>query len=135
MAADSFSVRPAKSGEMSGIRALIGLYRETLVQTDLPRRSSFFVAVENGRLIGCVALQIYSRRMAELRSLAVDPGAASRGVGRRLVEACQKRARDRGVHQVIAVTSEVAFFEKAGFLTFREEKTALFYDVDRPRGA
>ena len=115
---------------MPAVRELISLYRETLVQADLPRRSSFFVAVEDGRLIGCVALQIYSRRMAELRSLAVDPNAGSRGVGRKLVEACQKRARERGVHQVIAVTSEVAFFEKAGFSTFREEKTALFYDAN-----
>ena len=130
MAADNFSVRPAKPGDMAAIRRLIGLYPEMLVQSELPRRSSFFVAVEEGRLIGCAALQIYSRRMAELRSLAVDPIAANRGVGRKLVGACQRRARDRGVHQVIAVTSEVTFFEKSGFSTFREEKTALFYDVD-----
>ena len=129
MAAETFSVRPAQAGDMAAIKRLIGLFPDILVQMDLPRPSSFFVAVAGEALIGCAALQICSRRLAELRSLAVDPNAKNRGVGRQLVEACQRRARDRGVRQVIAVTSEVTFFEKAGFSTFREEKTALFYDV------
>ena len=130
MAAETFSVRPAQAEDMIAIRRLIRQFPEMLVQSDLPRPTSFFVAVDGEQVIGCAALQVYSRRLAELRSLAVDPNSKSRGIGRRLVEACQQRARERGVRQVIAVTSEVAFFEKAGFSTFREQKTALFYDVD-----
>ena len=82
-----------------------------------------------GRLVGCCALQIYSRRLAEIRSLAVDPAHACRGIGGRLVEACQRRASERGVGQVMAVTSTASFFEQAGFTTFKAERTALFYDV------
>ena len=122
-------IRPARPGEMRAIRRLIAQYPESLMQRDLPRVPSFLVAELDGRLIGCCALQIYSRRLAELRSLAVAPEHVRRGVGRRLVEACQRRARERGVSQVMAVTSSAPFFERAGFSTFRKERIALFYDV------
>lgn len=123
------TIRPARRGEMRAIRRLIALYPDLLMQRELPRVPSFFVAELEGRLIGCCALQVYSRRLAEVRSLAVAPEHARRGVGRRLVEACQRRARERGVSQVIAVTSSSPFFERAGFSTFKRERIALFYDV------
>ena len=123
------TIRPARSGEMRAIRQLIALYPDLLMQRELPRIPSFFVAERGGRLIGCCALQVYSRRLAEVRSLAVDPAHARRGVGRRLVAACQRRARERGVSQVMAVTSTAPFFEQAGFSTFKRERIALFYDV------
>ena len=114
---------------MRAIRRLIALYPDLLMQRELPRIPSFFVAELAGRLIGCCALQVYSRRLAELRSLAVAPEHLRQGVGARLVEACQGRARERGVSQVMAVTSTAPFFEQAGFSTFKKERIALFYDV------
>ncbi len=114
---------------MRTIRRLIAIYPQLLMQRDLPRVPSFFVAEWNGRLVGCCALQVYSRRLAEVRSLAVEPEYARQGIGRRLVEACRRRARERGVSQVMAVTSAVPFFEHAGFSTFKKERIALFYDV------
>lgn len=116
---------------MRVIRGLIAHYPNRLMQRDLPRIPSFFVAELDGRIVGCCALQIYSRRLAEVRSLAVDPACARRGVGRRLVEACQRKAHERGVKQLMAVTSSTEFFEKTGFETFRNERIALFYDVAR----
>jgi amino-acid N-acetyltransferase len=99
------------------------------MQRDFPRTPSFYVADLDGRIVGCAALQIYSRRLAEVRSLAVDPELVHSGIGRRLVEACQQRAAERGVSQVMAVTSSPAFFEKAGFSTFKRERIALFWDT------
>lgn len=115
---------------MKAIRRLISRYPDSLMQRDLPRIPSFFVAeADDGRLLGCCALQVYSRRLAEVRSLAVVAEHARQGIGRRLVEACQQRARERGVSQVMAVTSAVPFFEQTGFSTFKRERIALFYDV------
>jgi len=114
---------------MLAIRSLIGRYPQQLVQQDLPRPASFVVAVSADKIVGCCALQIYSRRLAELRSLAIDPDFIGLGIAKTLVERCLRRARERNVKQVLAVSSEAAFFERCGFSTFFREKTALFYDV------
>jgi N-acetylglutamate synthase-like GNAT family acetyltransferase len=126
------SIRPARPGEMAEIRRLIGGYESLLMQTDLPRIPSFFVAEVGGRLVGCCALQIYSQRLAEIRSLAVHPDWTRSRIGSQLVEACKQRAKDRGVKQVMAVTSSPEFFEKLDFSTFKRERIALFYDTQPP---
>jgi amino-acid N-acetyltransferase len=114
---------------MAAIRALIRLYPRNLLQRDLPRIPSFFVALVGDRIVGCCALQIYSRRLAEVRSLVVHPDFQGRGIASRLLEQCQQRGRERGVKQLLVVTGEVTLFERLGFSTFRREKIALFYDV------
>lgn len=118
---------------MPSIRALLSRYPEQLAQTNLPRISSFLVAAAGGRIVGCCALQIYSKRLAEVRSLAVDPDFQKRGVASHLVELCKQRARERGVRELFAVTSQTGFFGKAGFATFRREKMAMFFRVGDER--
>jgi amino-acid N-acetyltransferase len=114
---------------MPAIRALIRLFPQQLVQRDLPRMQSFFVATIGGKAVGCCALQIYSKRLAEVRSLAVHPGFQDRGVASKLVEACKHRASERGIKELFAVTGQTTFFERLGFATFRREKTAMFFEL------
>lgn len=123
------AVRAAVAEDMPLIRGLIREYPKRLVQKDLPRTPSFFVAELAGRVVGCCALQIYSRRLGEVRSLAIHPEFRGMGIGRKLVSACQTRARERRVKQLLAVTSEVMFFECCGFKTFFGERIALFFDI------
>jgi len=123
------SFRPAKTGEMPSIRALLRLYPEQLAQTNLPRISSFLVATVEKKIVGCCALQIYSKRIAEVRSLAVHPDFQKRRIASQLVERCKRRAKSRGVKELFAVTSQVSFFGRAGFSTFRREKIVMFFDV------
>ena len=120
------TIRPAKRGEMPAIRSLIATFPDELVQDDLPRLASFFVAVEGREMVGCCALQIYSKRLAEVRSLAVAPGHRGQNIAARLVESCRERARERGVRQLLAVSSEPKFFERHGFEVNSGWKTALF---------
>lgn len=127
----SVEIRPARRGELPKIRDLVGLYPDKLMYDDLPGLRSFFVALSGGRIIGCCALQVYSRRLAEVRSLAVHPDFVRQGIGRRLVERCQQRARGRRVKQILTVTSALGFFEQLGFSTILRERNALFYDVPR----
>ena len=101
----------------------------------MPRPVSFVVAVSGDKIVGCCALQIYSRRLAELRSLAIDPELTGLGIAKMLVERCLQRARQRNVKQVLAVSSETAFFERCGFSTFFREKTALFHDLPTKPGS
>jgi len=122
-------VRPAVKDDMPAIRALIRRFPGQLVQRDIPRVTSFFVALSKGTVIGCCSLQIYSKRIAEIRSLAVHPDFQDQRAASQLVELCRTRARDRGIKEIFAVTSQISFFERLGFATFRREKTAMFFEL------
>ncbi len=79
----------------------------------------FFVAeIDEGDgpvFAGNGAIHILWGDIAEVRGLAVAPGVRSRGVGRRLVEACEGEARRVGIPVLFAWTYEVGFFEACGF--------------------
>ena len=89
---------------------------------------SLFLAVhENGEIVGCAALEVYNRKLAEIRSLAVSPRVQGMGVGKALVRACVDLAREKEIYEVLAVTSSDAFFMACGFdYTLPGEKRALF---------
>lgn len=128
-----FQTRPARKEDMPSIRALVRLFPNQLVQRDLPRVTSFFVATAKGEVIGCCALQIYSKRIAEVRTLAVHPDHQEHGVASKLVECCRQRAKERGIKEIFAVTSQIGFFQRQGFATFRREKTAMFCELNDRR--
>jgi N-acetylglutamate synthase-like GNAT family acetyltransferase len=96
---------------------------------------NFFVAVDqDGVLVGCAALEIYSRKLAEIRSLAVSSQAQGQGVGRKLVDACVERAHERSILEVMAITASDAFFQSCGFdYTLPSLKRAVFLQTrDHP---
>ncbi|ORJ60516.1 N-acetyltransferase [Geothermobacter hydrogeniphilus] len=76
---------------------------------------SFYVYVQQDRVVGTVRLQICWKDLAEIRSLAVAAEVAGQGIGRQLVEACLQEARDLGLPQVFALTYKVGFFTRLGF--------------------
>jgi amino-acid N-acetyltransferase len=123
-------VRPATKADSAEIRALIRLFPGQLVQRNLPRVNSFFIARAAGQLVGCCALQVYSKRLAEVRSLAVHPDFQDHGIASKLVERCTERARALGIRELFAVTSQTSFFARLGFATFRREKTAMFLELN-----
>ncbi len=86
-----------------------------------------FIAEVDGSIAGFAALEIYSSKLAELRSLCVDLNYQRIGIGRKLVDACIAKARERQVYEVLVVTSSDEFFRKCGFdFTLPGEKKALF---------
>lgn len=88
---------------------------------------SGFVAIWKGRLVGFAALEVYSPKLGEVRSLAVRTEAQGLGLGKRLVERCVDLAKSRNVLEVMAITSNEAFFQTCGFdFTLPGEKKALF---------
>lgn len=91
---------------------------------------TLFIALLDGQIVGCAALEIYSRKLAEIRSLAVSPAVQGLGIGRMLVQACLDLARQRNILEVMAITSSDAFFKACGFdFTLPGEKKALFYQT------
>jgi N-acetylglutamate synthase-like GNAT family acetyltransferase len=86
-----------------------------------------FLAETEGRIVGFAALEIYSTKLAELRSLAVSANYQGRGIGKALVQACVDRARQKQVFEVMAITSSDEFFQRCGFdFTLPGEKKAVF---------
>ena len=131
-------VRPARGPDIRPLADLIAPFVEQ--RKLLPRTvdelalllPNYFVAEApsqeaQGKLVGCAALEIYSSKLAELRSLVVIPEFQGHGVGKLLVEACVNRARDERILEVMAITSSEDFFQSCGFdFTLPGEKKALF---------
>lgn len=86
-----------------------------------------FIAEMDNRIVGFAALEVYSPKLAEIRSLTVSNEVQGRGVGKRLVEACVNRARERNILEVMAISSAEVFFRACGFdFTLPDEKKAFF---------
>ncbi|SFJ54029.1 GNAT family N-acetyltransferase [Planctomicrobium piriforme] len=86
-----------------------------------------YVAVLDGRIVGFAALEIYSKKLAEIRSLCVEPSFQGRGVGKQLTRACVDLAAERNIFEVMVITSSDEFFRGCGFdFTLPGEKKALF---------
>ncbi len=119
------NIRHAGPKDLGKIRKLIAEYPDVLLQEHLPRAKEFFVAVQKEKIIGCAALVIYSKRLAEVRSLAVSKDAQGKGIATKLIKACLKEAKKQGVKEVLAITGALSLFEKHGFGALRKEKYAL----------
>ena len=86
-----------------------------------------FVAIADEQIVGFAALEIYSVKLAELRSLAVSSHYQGHGIGKALVTACVECAQKQNVFEVMAITSSEDFFQRCGFdFTLPGEKKALF---------
>ena len=78
--------------------------------------SSFFVAEDEGRIIGTVAFYSYGEHLKEIRSLAVPPEAKGKGIGRGLVEfAVSSILEESPSAKIFTLTWIPEFFEKLGF--------------------
>ncbi|HVO43836.1 MAG TPA: GNAT family N-acetyltransferase [Aggregatilineales bacterium] len=102
----------------------------------LPRQSeellelldTLWVIDHEGTIAGCVCLEVYSPKIAEVRSLAVREAYRGLGYGELLVETAVEEARRRHVRQILVVTSQVEFFEKMNFGACLNEKYAMFWN-------
>ncbi|MGZ8585562.1 MAG: GNAT family N-acetyltransferase [Actinomycetota bacterium] len=87
-----------------------------------------WVAEDEGRLVGCVWVQLvelvphpnrsrWERPIVYLTNMFVEPGRRDAGLGRALLEAGLAFARERGAGGVVLWPSERsrAFYERAGF--------------------
>jgi amino-acid N-acetyltransferase len=115
------TIRTACASDVDAIHRLVS---EHLTEGRLlPRRrdeiasriARFVVAVHDGRIVGCADLAPLSRRVAEVRSLVVDLGARSCGIGRQLVTELERRALVSGFESLTAFTHTPGYFVHLGF--------------------
>ncbi|MDB5237932.1 MAG: GCN5-related N-acetyltransferase [Candidatus Kaiserbacteria bacterium] len=118
-------IRKATAADFPAIQSIIARFPDTLIQVHLPEPEEFFVAEEEGTVIACCALEVYSKRLAEVRSLAVLPEHQGKGIATALVARCLEEAKALNVYEVLTITGATSLFEKQGFGAFNKEKFAL----------
>ena len=137
----SYVIRRAQFDDLANIQALLKPFVE---QRKLLRRmqaeilllmSNGYVAEttddqQNKKLVGLSAVEIYSRKLGEIQCLAVADGYQGNGIGSALVKACGERAREKGILEVMAISSSEGFLRQLGFdYSLPEQKRALFYQL------
>jgi amino-acid N-acetyltransferase len=125
---DDLTIRRARIADVPEIRRLIDGYVREGILLDKPTVTlyediqEFWVAERDidGSLAGCGALHVMWRDLAEVRSVAVDPGWRGRGVGHVIVEKLLATASWLGVRRVFCLTFETRFFGRHGFEPVKE---------------
>lgn len=147
------TIRRARTADVPGIRRLIDMYSmdgrllNKATVTLYEDVQEFWVATQGETVVGCGALHVMWEDLAEIRTLAVDPGHRGKGIGARIVSELLATARQLGVRRVFVLTFEKEFFSRFGFveidgapvppavyeqlLRSYDEGVAEFLDLDR----
>jgi amino-acid N-acetyltransferase len=117
-------IRPAKKKD---IRALLTLTQKAVEAEELVRRTrmeieknlaDYYIFEIDKNPVACVALHVYpAQQKGELASLYVDPSHENQGIGRKLIQFIENKARDMGLTQLIALSTQTFtyFQSKGGF--------------------
>lgn len=118
-------IRKAVIGDVKQIQQMINAFARD--DQMLPRSLNelyenirdFWVFEERKKIIGCAALHVSWDDLAEIKSVAVARLRHGSGIGRRLVSACIKEARQIGARRVFVLTYQPGYFQKFGFRKIR----------------
>jgi len=122
--ATSEYIRPARKKD---VRAIQMLTRQAVEAEELVRRTratieknidDYFIFEIDGNPVACVALHVFpGQRQAELASLYVSPAHENQGIGRKLIQFVEDRARVTGVEELFALSTQAFtyFQSKGGF--------------------
>lgn len=119
--------RRAEAPDVDALYELIQGYAEQGIM--LPRSKdallrhidTFVIAEAEDRFVGCGSLFRLGTDLVEIRSLGVTDGHKGMGIGRKVVDFLVEEARKDGIPKVMALTYEVAFFQKNGFAVVEKE--------------
>ncbi len=75
----------------------------------------YYVYIEYGSVVGCAALHIFWKDLAEIKSIAVEEDYQKRGIGKQLIQKCLEEGKILGINRLVALTYIPEFFERMGF--------------------
>lgn len=118
---DPINVRRARTGDVRAMKALIDQYAGKVLLakplvTLFEDIQEFWVAEEDGAILGCGALHVLWEDLAEIRTVAVEPAQSGRGIGHRIVTRLIETARELQIQRIFVLTFETAFFGRHGFV-------------------
>src|SRR5258706_16477957 len=117
----NLTVRQAGAKDIPAIYALV---KEATRRGKILKRSRqdiskaihhFWIAEEGGEIVACCAIEIYNKKLAEIRSLAVAPGKQRKGIATGLVKHCLREAKKKRIYEVLAITDRENLFRRLGF--------------------
>ncbi len=109
------------------VRAVMALIRQSVDSEELAKRTradivanleDYWVLEIDRNLVGCVALHVYPElQIAELGCLYVNKHQEGQGYGRRLMDYAEKLAAEKGMKQVLALSTQAFnyFQQKGGY--------------------
>ena len=118
-------IRPAKKKD---IRAIQRLIRKAVEAEELVRRTradiekniaDYYIFEIDRNPVACVALHVYpERHQGELASLYVDPSHENQGIGRKLIQFTENKARETGLTELITLSTQAfTYFQSKGGFT------------------
>lgn len=111
---------------------------DDLQQHYFSQRGDFAVLVEEGRLIGTVAIANQGKGSCELRKMYLDPAYRGRGLGKLLMEHALQRAKELGFQRMTLETATVLkeairLYEQYGFRSYQPNHMAARCDLAMER--
>lgn len=123
---DGIVIRPARTGDVRGIRRLIDSYveegrivRKPMVEI-FEAVQEFLVAEHHGDVVACGALHVMWEDLGEIRTMAVSQDHLHKGLGGIILEMLIDRARGLGLSRLFCLTFETDFFGRHGFQAIAE---------------
>jgi amino-acid N-acetyltransferase len=123
----TINVRPAITSDVLAIRKLVENYagdgprllRKNTV-TLYEDVQEFYVAEQDGKIVGCGALHVMWHDLGEIRTVAVDPAIKGQGIGSQILDVLTQRAKNLGLTKLFCLTFETTFFTRHGFQPIEE---------------
>jgi len=119
------NIRAAERRDISAIQSLV---RQGVEADELLKRSrssieqqlgDYFIFEIDRNPVGCVALHVdRERNQGELACLYVSPAHENQGIGRKLIQFVENRARQSGLERILALSTQAFnyFSSKGGFV-------------------
>ena len=134
---ENLSVRSASAADLAGVTAFLQPFIDkefilprTSVEIELLLRHAF-VAEADRAIVGFAAVEIYSKKLAEIQCLAVSEKFRRKGIGKQLVSLCVARAKAEKVREVMAITATEQLFQECGFdFALPGQKRAVFVQTN-----
>lgn len=114
-------IRKAKMKDVNSIRKIVNQFADEGKMLPLSlnqiyeKLRDFSIIERNGKVIGCGALKIIWKDLAEIRSIAIKKIFQNKGFGKILIETLLKEAKELDIEKVFVLTYKPQFFEKFGF--------------------
>jgi len=116
------TISPATTQDAAAISAVLaanhddpGLFQKSPAAVAQAITDFFVARNDTGEMVGCAGLHRESPTLAEVYAVAVIPKCQGQGIGRQLVNACERRAMESGIRDVWLATIRPEYFGRYGF--------------------
>jgi len=82
---------------------------------------SYFIALQEDKIVGFNALHLHTTKLAEIRSLIVSEQLRGKGIGQTLIKKATEEGKALGLKEILVLTYRQPFFEALGFVEIPKE--------------